>query len=314
MRRRALLLINPLSRSGQTVGAQAAQQLRTQSLDVIEAPIEKLPLLSETICRYRDRVDFVIIAGGDGTLRFAIEGLLSTGLPVGILPLGTANNLARSLGIPTRLSQACQTVATGTVRAIDLGIVNGHYFFNVAGIGLSADINRCVSRKAKHRWGVLAYIATAVQVFQRAKSLNVTIRYWPKPDSQQLELQQAHESTLNTQTLNAQTFSLKVKQITVCNGRYYGSGLIVADDAAIDDARLDLYGFDIQHWQQVLRLLPELRWGHHSALPNVLYLAGNRFMIKTNSPCPVDADGEILTTTPATFEVKPKAISVLVPR
>ncbi|MGC1220094.1 MAG: lipid kinase [Phormidesmis sp.] len=294
MKRRALLLINPLSRSGQTVGVKAAQRLRDQDLDVIEAPIDELPLLSKTICQYRDRVDFVIIGGGDGTLRFAIDGLLSTGLPLGILPLGTANNLARSLGIPTRLSQACLTIATGTSRSIDLGIVNGHYFFNVAGIGLSAEINRRVSRVAKHRWGALAYIATAIQVFRQAKSLDATIRYCSLTD--------------------AQTFNLKAKQITICNGRYYGSGLIVADDAAIDDARLDLYGFDIQHWRQVVRLLPELRWGHHSTLPNVLYLAGTRFTIETNTSRPVDVDGEILTMTPATFEVRPKALHVLVPR
>lgn len=293
MKRRALLLINPLSRSGQTVGVQAAQQLRDQDLDVMEAPIDELSLLSKTICQYRDRVDLVIIGGGDGTLRFAIDGLLSTGLPLGILPLGTANNLARSLGIPTRLSQACLTIATGTHRVIDLGIVNGHYFFNVAGIGLSAEINRRVSRTAKHRWGVLAYITTAFQVFRQAKSLDATIHYGALTD--------------------AQTVSLKAKQITLCNGRYYGNGLIVADDAAIDDARLDLYGFDIQRWRQVIRLLPELRWGHHSALPNVLYLAGTRFTIETNVSRPVDVDGEILTTTPATFEVKPKALRVLVP-
>ena len=97
MRKRALLLVNPHARRGKEARLQAIESLRSLGLDILEESAEYPQHLPEIIRRYQKQVDLVIIGSGDGTVNAAIEGLLDTQLPLGILPSGTANNLARSL-------------------------------------------------------------------------------------------------------------------------------------------------------------------------------------------------------------------------
>jgi diacylglycerol kinase family enzyme len=102
--------------------------------------------LSALIREHGGEVDLVAVAGGDGTMNAAAEGLVATGLPLGILPTGTANDLARTLGIEADLEAAVKVIAAGHTRRIDLGLVNGHPFFNVASMGLSAELASMLTR------------------------------------------------------------------------------------------------------------------------------------------------------------------------
>ena len=106
---------------------------------------------------------------------------------------------------------------------------------------------------------------------------------------------------------------MRTVQVAVGNGRHYGGGMTVVEDAAIDDNRLDLYSLEIQNWWQIITLLPAMRSGQHINSPRVRALAGKEFEVHTRSPRPINTDGEITTYTPATFRVVPKALSVLVP-
>ncbi|HEY9621378.1 MAG TPA: diacylglycerol kinase family protein, partial [Crinalium sp.] len=162
MKRRALLLINPHARRGEETRLQVVERLQELDFELLEESTEQPYRLPNLIRYYQHQVDRVIIGGGDGSVNAAIAGLLDTHLPLGILPLGTANNLARTLGIPSSLDDACQVIAQDTLQAIDLGWVNGHYFLNVAGMGISTDINRTVEADFKRRWGVIAYAVTAL--------------------------------------------------------------------------------------------------------------------------------------------------------
>ncbi|HAX79980.1 MAG TPA: lipid kinase [Cyanobacteria bacterium UBA11372] len=287
MKQRALLLVNPHARKGREAQMQAVGQLQALGFESIQESAENPQYLPEIIRQYRHMVDLVIISSGDGTVNAAIEGLLDTQLPLGILPSGTANNLARSLKIPPSLPEACKIVAAGKIRRIDLGWVNGKYFFNVAGLGLSAQINRRVPKAWKRRWGVLAYAAVALQILWQSRPFEAEIRW-------------------NNRSTQVKTF-----QITVCNGRYYGSGLVVAEDAAIDDQRLDLYSVKTQQWWELLALLPAIVQG--KKVPGVLTLQGKEINIYTKEPAWIDTDGELTTTTPAQFRVIPQALPVFVP-
>ncbi|MHC5722287.1 MAG: diacylglycerol kinase family protein, partial [Nostoc sp.] len=91
--------------------------------------------------------ELVIIGGGDGTLNAAVDALVDTQLPLGILPLGTANDLARTLEIPNSLSEACKIIAYRNLHRIDLGWVNGKHFFNVASLGLSVKITERLTKE-----------------------------------------------------------------------------------------------------------------------------------------------------------------------
>ncbi len=286
---KALFLINQKSRRGKAIRPLAKKTLERMGVELVEESIDLPQNIPHIIRDYGDRVDLAIIGGGDGTLSTAVPGLLETGLPLGILPLGTANNLARNLGISSSLEAACRTICSGSVQKIDLGVVNGHYFFNVAGIGLSAAINRHVKSDLKRRWGILAYVTTGFRVFRHAPSVMAKIS--------------CHHHHLE----------VKAKQITVCNGRYYGSGLVVAEDATIDDARLDLYGFNINNWWEGLRLLPDMFRGRYRWKSNIFTTGGQEIAIETSQLCYVDVDGEVVTTTPANFHVMPQALSVIAP-
>jgi hypothetical protein len=112
--------------------------LRDLEIETLDASPSESESLAQLVLRHQGDVDLVVLGGGDGTLNAAVEGLVEAQLPVGIIPLGTANDLARTLALPTDLAQACRVIASGRTRRIDLGQVNGKYFFNVASILLSA--------------------------------------------------------------------------------------------------------------------------------------------------------------------------------
>ncbi len=287
--RRALLLINPRARLGPKVRLQTIHYLQQLGFELIEKSASHPKNLSQIIQQYEGQIELVIIGSGDGTISAAIEGLLSTQIPLGILPLGTANNLARTLEIPLSLSKACNIIANGKTRRIDLGCLNGKYFLNVAGLGLSTFINQQVTEQFKRRWGVMAYIATALKVAYQVRPFEVKICW------------------------DNQSIKTKTRQVTVCNGRYYGSGLIVAEDAAIDDQRLDLYSLEIQNWWETLILLPALMRGNYVNCRGIRTLKGTKFELYTPKPCPMDIDGEVSGQTPAHFHLIPQALSVFVP-
>ena len=289
MSHRALLLVNRHARQGQKGLSEAIDQLQTLGLELIEESTEDPQHLPDVIRRYQHQVDLVIVGGGDGTLNAAVDGLVDTQLPLGILPLGTANDLARTLGIPTSLPEACEIIAKGQSRLIDLGWVNGKHFFNVASLGLSVQITQQLTKEAKRRWGVLAYAATALQVIWQARPFRAEIR------------------------LNGESIKVKTVQIAVGNGRYYGGGMTVVHDATIDDQRLDLYSLELRHWWQMIVLLPAMRGGRHTNSRDVRALYGQEIEVHTSKPRPINTDGEITTYTPARFRVIPQALAVLVP-
>lgn len=243
----------------------------------------------ELIRRYGDQVDRVIVAGGDGTLNAAVQALVGNGLPLAILPLGTANNLARTLAVPLTLPEACELAARGPRRRIDLGWVNGRYFFTTASIGLSVQITEALTSRSKRRWGPFAYGVAAIRAITRSRAFHADIS-WPGGAR--------HSRTV---------------QIVVGNGRYYGSALPVAADATIDDARLDLYSLEVRHWLQLVTLVPALRSGHHGSKASVEALRGTEFEITTVIPREINVDGEICLHTPARFRVLPGALEVFAP-
>lgn len=289
MSQRALLLVNHHARKGQKDLSNAIAHLISLGFNLVIESSQNCEQIPAIIHRYADEVDLVIVGGGDGTLNAAIEGLVDTRLPLGILPMGTANDLARTLGIPTALLAACEVIANGKLQAIDLGWVNGKHFFNVASLGLSVRITQKLSREVKQRWGVFAYAIAAIQTL-----------YHSVPFAAEIEV-------------DGQKTKVKTVQIAVGNGRYYGGGMTIAQDASIDDERLDLYSLEIDHWWQMIPLLPAMRAGNHASWTWVRSLHGKEIEVKTRHAHPINTDGEITTATPAKFRVIPKAVSVLVP-
>lgn len=290
MAKRALLLVNRQARHGKTQLAEALDLLTQAGVSLLEESTDEPQNLPNVIRQYREQVDLVIVGGGDGTLNAAIDGIVETNLPLGILPLGTANDLARTLNIPTDLQAACRVIVAGYRDQIDLGWVNGKHFFNVASLGLSVQITQKLDKASKRRWGVFAYAVAALKVLSKAR-----------PFSAQVRLD------------GGEPISLKTVQIAVGNGRYYGGGMTVAQDAEIDDHRLDMYSLNIKHWWQMLLILPAMRSGQHTSSRYVTHFCCREVEVNTRRERDINTDGEITSKTPAHFRVIPDAITVFIP-
>ncbi|BFM41216.1 lipid kinase [Synechocystis sp. LKSZ1] len=289
MSKRALLLINRQARSGQRFFAQVIDTLDNFGFELITVPSQNAQAWPDLIAYHAATVDLVIVGGGDGTLNRVVNSLVDHQLPLGILPLGTANDLARTLQLPYNLPEACRVIAEGHTKKIDLGVVNGHCYFNVASLGLSVDITQKLTQGAKQRWGILAYAITALQVLSQLRLFHATLRY------------------------EGQSLRVKTLQIAIGNGRYYGGGLAVAADATIDDQRLDIYSLEVRHWWQVFSLLFHLPRGQQQLLPWVRTIQTDAIQILTSRPRPINTDGELTTQSPAKFSLLPQALSVFVP-
>ncbi len=232
----------------------------------------------------------VLVAGGDGTLNRAARGLMACGLPLGVVPLGTANDFARTMNIPAKLEEALDVILDGHTRMVDLGEVNGHPYFNVASVGFSAMLAHELTYEAKQRWGVLGYALTATKVLAKARPFSATL----------MAAGEVHQ--------------VRTLQVAVGNGAYYGGGMKVAADAAPDDGALDTYSLELAHISELLALGPMLKTGTHELWPNVRTLRSGTVELYTRTPMPVNADGELVTQTPAVFKVREKALKVYAPR
>ncbi|MCJ2087352.1 lipid kinase [Methylobacterium sp. E-005] len=285
--RRALLICNAKARNGGLDLDEVRRILRAGGIEPVEPPPEAD--CRDAIHQHAGAVDLVILGGGDGTMNFAAPALVETGLPLAILPLGTANDLARSLNLPLDPLEAARFIPTGQARPVDLGWVNGHYYFNVASIGFSAELAGELTADSKKMFGVLGYAVAAIRVLRRVRPFTVTIE---------------RDGVVEKVT---------TIQVSVGNGRHYGGGMTVAESAAVDDGKLDFYSLEINHWWRLIALLPALRRGTHGRAADVRAFHAQEIRISTRRPRPVNTDGELTTHTPAHFKVFPKILQVFAP-
>ncbi len=287
MAKRALLLINTNSRRGAERRDEIVALLRERDFQV-EADTTEPQAAKRLMCSKRASVECVIVGGGDGTLISMIDGLIESKLPMGILPLGTFNDLAKTLQVPVDMKAACDIIAGGEKLELDVGWVNGKHFINEASVGISTHIARRQTTDVKRRFGFLAIAGTTLATLRYSRPFHVQVQYDGKQEG------------------------FRTIQVTVANSHHFG-GFITNKDAAIDDGVLDLYSMEFRHWRQVLPMIGKLLKQKVSDAQGVRSRRSTEFIVRTTHPRDVFADGEPATRTPATFRVLPKAISVFVP-
>lgn len=286
---RALLLLNPGARRVGEEIASVVERLEAGGITLTRIETQSPDDLPRAIRDHRGKVDAAIVCGGDGSLCRAAPGLVDGGPALGILPMGTANDLARTLGIPTDLGEAADVILGGLRRQIDVGSVNGQPFFNVASIGLSVELAGQLSPELKRRWGRAGYALAALRTLASARRFTAVI----------VEA----DTVTRTRTL----------QVAVGNGRFYGGGTVVAATATIDDGHLDLYSLGVRNVWKLALMLRSFRSGEHGAWSEVHTSRGTEFEIRTRRPRPVNADGELIAETPAIFKIHPDAVTVYCP-
>lgn len=286
----ALLIINPHSRNGRAEALEeAVRLLKSSGIEVSICESESEDHLVSLIEEYEREDGIVIIGGGDGTISSALETLHSCQRTLAIFPMGTANDLARSLGVPDDLLAAAQVIVDRRCEHISLARINNeHFFVNVAHVGLGVDVTRELTSDSKKFFGVFAYLGAFFKAIKRNKSFKVHI-----------------------QTEDWQC-STRVIHLAIGNGRFYGGGNIVDQRSTLLEGKLNLFFIKPQRWWQLLLLGPKLRNGAMDTTDRIVRKASDKFSIQTSRPKSLEADGEFKTKTPVEFKVIPNAIEVIV--
>lgn len=273
---RAELILNPLSRRGNQQGDTVRAELAGVGVEVVE----RGPPSRE--------IDAIVVAGGDGTLAGQIPRALALGVPIGLVPLGTFNDVARTLAIPLDVKGACAVIASGRTRAIDAARVNDAYFLTEASIGISSRLARRQRSEDKQRFGLLAIVASLVYAVRYVRPFHAEI---------------AHDG---------QRSRVRAIQLTVANSQRFG-GFITVGDAAIDDGRLDCYCVEIDSILELLSVASAIVAGRRHSVRGLRTFRSTAFEVWTRRPHHISADGEPAGKTPSRFEILPGALRVFAP-
>jgi len=226
----------------------------------------------------------VIAAGGDGTIACVAEGLLGTDTVLGIVPLGTYNNVATSLGVPMDVEASIALIASGVVRAVDVGMVTAtganrpRIFIEMAAVGLTAAMMPVGQDVKMGRWQSASEALPA--------ALQMT------PTRAEVRLDKAKEGKTASTLL-----------IEIANAPRSGPGLITSPDARVDDGLLDVAVYH-EHTQAMLAArFVALKTGMISDDPQIEQSRARRVEVRTDNPLAVVADSKVVGRTPARFEV-----------
>ena len=236
----------------------------------------------------------VIVAGGDGTIEAVARGLAHTQTMLGIIPLGTRNNIAASLSIPNDLTQAIQTLAEGEHGRFDMGKANNHYFMEVVGVGLEASLFPCgdeVKEGIKKNYLIaLKSVFSGVKTFLQFSPHRLVLRF----DGRRMR-------------------RLRTLQVNICNSPRYGVEFALAPEAKMNDGKLDvIYINNPSKWDHLRHFFTAMR-GEQLSHKRLNTYRASKIEVRSYPPLDVHADGECLGTTPVTIEVIPRALWICVP-
>ena len=244
----------------------------------------------------RQGYDIIIAAGGDGTLNEVINGIGKNvkKVRVGLIPLGTGNDFARTIGVPTDLEAAIDLIAAGKTRAVDLVRVTSdevRYFVNVSAGGFSGLVDEKLSRQMKKTWGPLAYLRGAAAALSELHSYKTTLAFD-----------------------NWESVRLDLYNVVVANGRYVGGGTMIAPKASIDDGLLDVVLIRRRPAPELALLAAQVALGTHLSSHAIVFRRAAKLTVNSRPPMFFNADGELVGNAPARFEILPGALRFIAPK
>lgn len=260
------VLLNPASSRGRG-RSRLAGALREESVEVIETngPSEMTEQARRAASDGHDRV---IVAGGDGAVHYAIQGLSGSDCALGIVPIGSGNDFARALQLPREPRDALSLAIRGPSRAIDLGHVGNRVFAGILGLGIDGDVCRTVGRQPAWIPGSLAYAYSALYSFIGFRPPSLTVKY------------------------EGGSFDGPVLLAGLANSPLFGGGMRIAPTAKLDDGWLDLVIVEPVPFLELLRVFPRVYRGLHLAHPAVHSARVRKASLLADRPRTLYADGE----------------------
>ena len=285
-----VLLVNPSSAGGKTLKLLPAVE---QELDERRIPfrVERTRGLEDGVERALRAVDageVPVVISGDGLLGAVGGAMAGAETPLGIVPGGRGNDLARVLGIPDDPVAAVAVLAAGESRRIDVGEANGKRFLGIVSVGFDSEANRLANETHFVR-GNLVYAYAAIRTLLGWKPARFTIG-------------------VGEERVRTSGYS-----VSVANSRAFGGGMFIAPDAELDDGEFDIVTVGEVGRLRFVGNLPKVFKGTHVNEDEVRVFRAAQLELTASKPFPVYADGEHLTDLPASLRVLPRALSVLVP-
>lgn len=288
--KRAALIVNAQARRGQVWFREAKKQLQNAGFTITGSYEVKDPVRLPQIVEHAvaSGAKFVIVGGGDGTISTVVDYLARRNIVLGILPLGTGNSFARTIGIPLSLDGAVNTILNGKVVDVDLGIANGDYFANIASIGFNARVVHSTPNGWKRRLGVLAYLLAGVRELFRNDAFSCRLE------------------------IDGETREYRTQQIIIANGAFYGVNRITPG-ASADDRVLRVCLVDSEKKWDIVRLWLGLLKGN-PASKSIRVFKTRKVVCYAEPNQVVDIDGELTAGTPISISVAQQALMVMAPQ
>lgn len=289
--REAVLIAKLTSNKGPEAFAEVSKALTARGISIVEGhQVENRKELARRVKRaVKSGHKLILVAGGDGSQAAAVAELAHTDAVLGLIPAGTGNSFAQSLGIKTTIQDAIDTILDGRVAEVDLGMVNGTYFANFATIGLSAEIGLDTPKLLKKISGGIAYGLSAVVPMLTQRPFKARVA-WEKNE-----------------------LKLETYQMIIANGRYFGNTPVLPD-ATVTDGRLAFFTTVGAGRLEVMRMYLAFLRGTQTELPDAHYFQTKKLKVKTKGKQRIAIDGSDFGFTPATFSVVPRALKVMVPQ
>lgn len=292
---RTAVFINIGSRQTRKVQKRIRYDLEKSQLNIVEViTVGPRRRFSTGVRRLKQlkRLNCVIIAGGDGTIAGVLNEIkLRADLTIGLLPLGTGNSFARSLGVPLTYEEALAVIMAGQSRATALGAINGRLFINAAAIGLSATTASQISDTTKRYFGRLAYLLSGSRQLLTHRSFRCIIR------------------------TAGETHEFDTHELLIVNGAYYGSRRVDHHTSVYKDyLTFVALGTDESRIRYALNHI-RLLWGKRSKEDQHIFsISAQKATITTCPRRRIHADGEVISRTPAEVKIRPKAVYVFTPK
>jgi diacylglycerol kinase (ATP) len=284
--------VNPASRRGSKL-RQKAMDAFTRAEVAFDVMLTESPGHgAQLAAAHGPAYDAVFTLGGDGTAIEVIGALAHIGPPVGILPGGTANVVARTLGTPARVSKAVEALLKGEEARIDLGVLQTGYRFAIGmGVGLDATMIENAPGPLKRRMGFFAYVIGALKAFVKLEKFTVSL------------------------TVDGETKVMQASAVLVANfGAVMNNLIAFGDGIQRDDGVLNACVYSPDNAIDAIRILYKMTRKKFTPDRSIYYRSGTSFLIETDPPRMGQADGELIGTGPFTVTVEPLAARVLVAR
>jgi YegS/Rv2252/BmrU family lipid kinase len=288
--KKAILVVNAHSRRGRDTFSEAVEKLTAAGVRLADAHAVENPEIMEPVIKAAiAKAPMVIVGGGDGTLSSAVDHFLGAKTVFAILPLGTANSFARTLGVPLDLDGAIQVIANGRRKRIDLGCIDGDYFANAAAMGLSPLIADTVPHNLKKYLGMIGYLIWAARVAVKFRPFRLTV-------------EQDGERT-----------SVWTTEARIANGSHHG-GVELIESAELSSGEIvvqavtgkSVFGLAWSWFATLFKLTNRER--------TVTEFRGRKLRLETRPRQKISVDGEVSAKTPVTVTVAKGAIEVAAPR